>query len=293
MGLQDREYYRDGAADEFTLESLSVIVRIIILNVVVLVLDLLFGQGEDKLILKYFSVSHATALNPLLWFQYLTAGFLHQDVSHLFFNMIGLYIFGRELEYHLGKREMAWFYLTAIVLGNVVWSVRDLLGLGAGPGVIGASGGVMAVVILFCLKFPLAEIFVLFFRVPAWMIGTFYVLSDLAGMMSPAANFLGSNTAYEVHLAGAFFAAVYWYFHLRLSSLGEWSVFQNIKHWLRRRRGPKLRVHRAPDDDDVGSYEDEADRILAKIHESGESSLTAKERKFLEEYSRRVRNRRQ
>ena len=37
---------------------------------------------------------------------------------------------------------------------------------------------------------------------------------------------------------------------------------------------------------------EEADRILAKIHRSGESSLTSSERKTLERYSRRQREKR-
>jgi hypothetical protein len=38
---------------------------------------------------------------------------------------------------------------------------------------------------------------------------------------------------------------------------------------------------------------DEADRILAKIHESGQDSLSSKEKKFLEKYSRAVRERKE
>ncbi len=59
------------------------------------------------------------------------------------------------------------------------------------------------------------------------------------------------------------------------------------------KRKPKLRVHREEDEESVPTRDEaEADRLLEKIHRQGQSSLTAKEQKFLENYSRRVREKR-
>jgi hypothetical protein len=60
-----------------------------------------------------------------------------------------------------------------------------------------------------------------------------------------------------------------------------------------RRRGPRLKVHdpAGPDDDERNDLERRVDEILAKIHESGEASLTSKERTILEEASRRYKRR--
>jgi len=57
-----------------------------------------------------------------------------------------------------------------------------------------------------------------------------------------------------------------------------------------RSRRMKLKLH--DPDKKLRQEAMEADRILAKIHESGESSLTAAERRTLERYSRRQRERR-
>jgi len=57
---------------------------------------------------------------------------------------------------------------------------------------------------------------------------------------------------------------------------------------LRRLTGPKLKVHSDLHETKQNDSE-EADRILAKIHETGQDSLTSRERKFLERYSREVR----
>jgi hypothetical protein len=52
----------------------------------------------------------------------------------------------------------------------------------------------------------------------------------------------------------------------------------------------KLKLH--DPDRKLQKEADDADRLLAKIHEQGESSLTASERKLLERYSRRQREKR-
>ena len=64
--------------------------------------------------------------------------------------------------------------------------------------------------------------------------------------------------------------------------------------WRQKQRGFKVR---RPDDFEEleapqSKDEVEADRILAKIHQNGQESLTAAERKFMESYSRRMRERR-
>jgi hypothetical protein len=107
------------------------------------------------------------------------------------------------------------------------------------------------------------------------------------------------NVAFQVHLAGAAFAAAYyllgWNFGGLLPGGGA-----NFRRWFQRK--PRLRVHSGAEDagpftsgraagaDDA--YDDldrRADDVLRKLHETGEESLTAKERRLLEEYSRRMR----
>jgi hypothetical protein len=66
-----------------------------------------------------------------------------------------------------------------------------------------------------------------------------------------------------------------------------WNRLATIfRGWFR----PDVRLH----DPEATAKEDaEADRILDKIHRQGQSSLTSSERRFMEKYSRRVRQRRQ
>ncbi len=48
-----------------------------------------------------------------MWWQFLTYGFVHDisGITHLLFNMVGLYVFGRDVELRMGRMEFLRFYL--------------------------------------------------------------------------------------------------------------------------------------------------------------------------------------
>lgn len=301
MGYQDRDYYREGSQTQFVT---SVVVKLIILNGIVFLADTFFGdKGDtalhDHTISSLLAVHGDTIQKPLYWWQFLTAGFVHAPaLNHIFFNMLGLYFFGKPLEERYGSREFLRFYLIAVITGMVVWGVRmyvfstELPGGGAVERrlaqCMGASGGVTACVILFCLLYPRATILHNFlFPIPAWLAGALIIVNNVLGVENVSPLFGG--IAYDVHLVGAIFALGYWYFgwnfgHLPgLADVGR--LFAAPQKWLKSK--PNLKVH-----DPEQYYEDldtEADRILDKLHREGEASLTPQEKRTLEDYSRRMR----
>ena len=52
---------------------------------------------------------------------------------------------------------------------------------------------------------------------------------------------------------------------------------------------PQLKVHDPEVEERYREMDDEADRLLDKVHREGEASLSEKERRLLEDYSRRMR----
>ncbi len=114
--------------------------------------------------------------------------------------------------------------------------------------------------------------------IKAWVAGILFVALNLGGAL-----FANDNTAYDVHLAGIGFAAIYYLAGWRLDFLAPGRFNQTLKQL----RKPKLRIH----DPEKKLAEEalQADRILEKIHREGEASLTSNERKLLERYSRRMR----
>jgi membrane associated rhomboid family serine protease len=283
MGFQDRDYYRERSQPTAVT---SVVIKLIIINCVVFLADVFFGGGNQHQITRLLMLHGDAVVHPWKWYQFLTAGFVHSpELLHIAGNMFGLYVFGRPLEERFGRREFLRFYLAAIVLGNVVWGLRNYFLVGPTGACLGASGGVTATIILFCLLNPRATL-LLFFAIPmpAWLFGVLVVASDVLGPRLPE-----SRVAYDVHLVGAAFAAAYWHFGWNLGRVPGVAALGRLaaapRKWLKPR--PSLKVHDAEQ-----SYEDldaQADRLLAKVNREGLGSLTAEERHILEAYSRRTR----
>jgi membrane associated rhomboid family serine protease len=296
MGFQDRDYYRDQSEQGF---ATSMVVKLIILNGLLFLANALFTNRDDS-ITNLLAVNGNTLLRPLYWWQFLTAGFAHSPkfLNHILFNMLGLYFFGKPLEERFGSREFLRYYLIAVVVGMLLWGVRvylESLGLPVAQqadfrehaGCYGASGGVTACIILFCLLYPRATILLIVFPLPAWLVGILIVVQNILGTGA-------SNVAFDVHLFGAAFALAYWYFGWnfgRLPGMAEIGrLFAAPQRWFQ--GSPNLRLHDPEPEQEYEDLDAEGDRILAKLHREGEGSLTTKERRVLEDYSRRMRQKR-
>ena len=80
---------------------------------------------------------------------------------------------------------------------------------------VGASGAVMAVVMLYTLYYPKREILLIFIPMPMWLLLAIYLIFPLL----PVFNGGSTQIAIESHLAGAGFAFVFKQFDLRWSRL--------------------------------------------------------------------------
>ena len=304
MGLYDRDYgrYESQTPWDRAQNPRSMTITLIVINVVIFFLDMIMASRDPatgmstSLLADWFAVTPETLVKPWLWWQFLTYGFIHDShsINHILFNMFGLFIFGRMVEQRIGGPEFLRFYLVSVFIGGIAAAIvgavqASLYGvpLNQFPGTIGASGAVVAVTILFACYYPHTELLLMFvLPVKAWVLATVFVLYDFAGALGLTG---AGNTAFEVHLMGALFAFVYYYQHWNLSWLNFEAVADYPQRMRQRSRRMKLKVH--DPDKKLRQEAAEADRILAKIHQQGESSLTAAERRVLERYSRRQRER--
>ncbi|MEM9644499.1 MAG: rhomboid family intramembrane serine protease [Planctomycetota bacterium] len=294
MGLYDRDYGRQEQTPWDRIERpRSMTITLIVINVVIYFVDMIFTDSRSGASLAdYLAVDAESITQPWKIWQTFTYGFVHDNsgIRHILFNMFGLFIFGRIVEQRLGGSEFLRFYLVAIVLGGICAALygvgEGLLGGGLVP-TVGASGAVVAVTILFACYFPNVEVLLMFvFPVKAWVLAVFFVGFDLLG----ALGLMGadSNTAFQVHLAGAGFALLYFFRGWKLGFLARGDASVDWSRKLRdRSRRMKIKLH--DPEKKIAKEAEDADRILAKIHESGEESLTANERKTLERYSKRQR----
>ena len=139
--------------------------------------NLLFINGIMFLLTKNIFTGQWTALGEFaatygaLWavgseyffpWQISTYMFLHADVSHIFFNLFALWIFGQAIENLWGtRRYYLYYFLTGI--GAAIFHM--LLG-GATGYTIGASGAVFGILLAFGMMFPNQYIFLLIPPIP-------------------------------------------------------------------------------------------------------------------------------
>jgi len=254
----------------------------------------------------YFSTAKALmqwvpgyGLRGFEFWRFVSFQFLHANLSHLLFNMIGLYFFGSIVEQYLGSKRYLAFYLLCgmagaamyLLLNFVGWSVVSLTGrslpllLVNDPGtpLVGASAGVFGVILACAFLVPNAMV-LLFFVIPMRLATLAYGLVAVALFTV----FFGRDNAggEAAHLGGAIAG---WWFIRHPHSLHGFFDFLG-RYDPTSRSGAAYRAGRARGaGGSRGSALDDAeiDRILAKIHEHGLQSLTAREKRALREASKR------
>ncbi len=229
------------------------------------------------------------ALEPVLgvtvdaWWQawrYISFQFLHGDFGHILINMLFLYFLGTILERHWGTRRFTWFYLTCGVGAGVSYAVMGAAlpeQVGDIP-LIGASGGVYGILVACAVFFPHVRVLV-FFMFPVSI--RVIALISLAIMSMTVLGGLGREAA----RGPQFWSEVAHFGGVAVSAL--WILPTYLKGGLVRARG---RVNEGAWQRKIqqrAEEQAEIDRILRKINEQGISSLTRKEKRMLQDATRR------
>ncbi len=277
MSWSDRQYAQEGPL--FGKPQRSATAWLIIITVAVSVLVWLLGGSVTgrgtALINDIFSFQWRNWRGLQVW-RYLTYLFLHGGPSHLFWNMLLLYMMGRMLEPHLGRKRFVVVYLSLGAIAAFGFPLEALV-IDANPrSVIGASGAIMGLVAVFGAKFPRAQVNMIIVTVSGAAMAAFIIGMDLLNVI---AYQRATSTAVGVHFMGAAAGVVYglfWpQFELRFRAARE----------NRQRKVAKIEASRRQADNK------EMDRILAKISEQGMGELTESERDFLRRQSERLKSR--
>ncbi len=289
MGLYDRDYYRDD--DEpgfggFGRGTRSMVTTLILVNVGVYVAQML---AQSDRLTDFLSLHQQWFHAPWRAWELVTYGFSHdpQNLFHVALNMFVLWMFGMEVEGIYGRRSFLGMYLTAVIVAGLGWLVSENLSHpGRDANLLGASGAVTAVVVLFCCHFPLRPIYLFgILPLPAWVLGALYVVQDIVGLLAQSAHGGGPPVAYAAHVTGAVYGFFYSRTRFGLDRLvpGRWSFSLP-------RRQPKFKIHREePPEENISQRVDE---ILEKISRQGEASLSDEERRTLQDASRKYQQRR-
>ena len=186
---------------------------IIGLNVIMFLIEIILG---DSFVNTWaFTPAHLTAFfNGTGSFQAVltifTAMFMHGSFSHIFGNMLFLWVFGQAIENAFGSRPYTIFYLICGVAANIAQYLVDpnstVPNLGASGAIAGVMGAYLAMYptsTIDLFVWPLSLFIRRDLRVPAWlMLGLWFavqVLSGVSGLNGPGA---AGGVAYFAHIGG-------------------------------------------------------------------------------------------
>ncbi|MFC1479646.1 rhomboid family intramembrane serine protease [Planctomycetota bacterium] len=248
--------------------------KLIIITVVFFVLQLVLGliaKEQNDFLVIIFALKPVSAIFGLEIWRFITYAFLHGGAFHVLFNMLGLYFFGPDIERNLGsQKHFLFFYLTAAVVGGLCQTGLAFALGGKIPflSIIGASGALMAVIVAAALYTPNRIVILFIFPIKLKYLALMFIGVDIISVLQEA-RFGSGNVARLAHLGGAGFGFLYIKFLPRIKEF-----IQN------RKEAAQISLEKQDENN-----EREMDRLLAKVHEKGMSSLTEKERRFLMEQS--------
>ena len=132
-------------------------------------LGLLAANGVVFFLTAAGGIAAAFALWPLgagfMPWQLLTYAFLHASLTHLLFNMLGLYSFGSDLERVWGSRRYLAYYTTCVLTAAITQLLFAAVTGSAYP-TVGASGGVFGLLLAYAMLFPHRTVMLLFPPIP-------------------------------------------------------------------------------------------------------------------------------
>lgn len=164
---------------------------LIITNVIAFVLNLIVGQ----VMTIRLGLSPQAVFEQFALWQPLTYMFLHGSVGHILFNMLGLWMFGTELERTWGTRFFTKYYLItgvgAAVTGLLLGLISDRFYY---MSTVGASGAIFGLLIAYAMYFPNRQILVYFLfpipvRIFVAIFGAIALLNTVTGQNNGVADY--------------------------------------------------------------------------------------------------------
>ena len=187
--------------------------HLLIINFVVYLASWTPGIGQ---ILQAYAPLFPVASPFFYPWQFITYMFMHASLSHIFFNLFALWMFGQAIENFWGTKRFAiYYFLTGIGAGLLhVFINSDPVATSQGMQYIptvGASGAVYGILLAFGMMFPDRPIMLIFLPIPIkakYFVAFFGVIEFFSGITST-----NSNVAHFAHLGGmlvGFILIKYW-----------------------------------------------------------------------------------
>ena len=300
MSIYDRDYIRnqDSGRSGAGPKTWSVVIWLVVVNVAVFLLNNLFFYSKDR---DVFGLSIEALESFRLWTP-LTYQFVHASPWHLLGNMLGLFFLGRMLLELTGPRQVLQIYLLGGFAGGGLQLLYNSI-FGPDAAIIGASASVLAIVIAVATLIPRRSIqMLLFFIIPvtltlkqiAYLIIAVNAFTLLLSIGAPEDG-QRDGIAVMAHFGGILFgwAFIRYGFHLSQGKSRPAQSRTPLKERfgirvIRNGEGADLDIQEAESQKRKPFVTSDVDAILDKINEHGFQSLSAEERRTLEQSSRKL-----
>ncbi|MEM7254923.1 MAG: rhomboid family intramembrane serine protease [Pseudomonadota bacterium] len=160
--------------------------------------------------------SQVFAVPQFEFWQLLSYGFLHGSMSHIFFNLLAMWMFGAQIENSWGSRRFATYYFVCVIGAGLTQLIVVTFFSHQIVPTLGASGGVFGILLAFGMMFPNRLIVLLIPPIPIkakWFVIFYGALELFLGVTGTA-----SGVAHFAHLGGmvfGFLLLMYWSFQVR------------------------------------------------------------------------------
>jgi membrane associated rhomboid family serine protease len=195
-------------------------------------------------LLHWFGLVPSGVIPGLRIWQPFTYLFLHDinDFLHVFFNMLMLWMFGRELELVWGKsRFIRYYFLTGVGAGLIEVLVKTIQYFGHAASdvpTIGASGAIFGIFAACAILFPDRQVSIMFLPVRITMRTFVLLLAGLEFFLPLITHSAGDNVAHICHLGGMLVGYVY----LRRGSF-LYNVRNTVSDWQHKRNRKRFDVY--------------------------------------------------
>jgi len=173
-----------------------VVKNILIINVIVFACKSLLGHQIN---LDRYLDLYPVGTPYFKPYQFITYMFMHANLQHIFFNMLGVYMFGSILENIWGSKRFLNFYIlcglgaAALQLGISYFNHQYTI-------LLGASGALFGLLVAFAMMFPNTYLNI-YFLIPVkakWLVIGYGLFELVSGFL----NREGDNIGHFAHLGG-------------------------------------------------------------------------------------------
>jgi membrane associated rhomboid family serine protease len=196
---------RSGGFGGFGFPRWTPAVRVLIITcVIAFFLQIFDGVSGGPAFTYKFGLTPAQVTHNFYLWQLVTYIFLHDtgQFFHLLFNMLGLWMFGSELESLWGTKKFTKFFF---ICGIGAGLLTVLLSPNAGIPTIGASGAIYGILAAYGILFPNRTIILFIFPIPAkWFVIGLGVMAFISSLSAS-----GGGIAHVAHLGGMLCGLIY------------------------------------------------------------------------------------